>query len=47
MTAEIQVSPQFFGWVAGFGTGRRRLRPARRSAPKWKKTLDQLQELYR
>ena len=22
MTAEIQVSPQFFGWVAGFGTGR-------------------------
>lgn len=28
MTAEIQVSPQFFGWVAGFGTGVVVLRPA-------------------
>ena len=46
MTAEIQVSPQFFGWVAGFGTGVVVSGPPEVRA-EMKKTLDQLQELYR
>ena len=46
MTAEIQVSPQFFGWVAGFGTGVVVSGPPEVRAA-MKKTLDQLQELYR
>ena len=46
MTAEIQVSPQFFGWVAGFGTGVVVSGPPAVRA-EMKKTLDQLQELYR
>ena len=46
MTAEIQVSPQFFGWVAGFGTGVVVAGPPEVRA-EMKKTLDRLQELYR
>ena len=46
MTAEIQVSPQFFGWVAGFGTGVVVSGPPEVRA-EMKKTLDQLQELSR
>ena len=46
MTAEIQVSPQFFVWVAGFGTGVVVSGPPEVRA-EMKKTLDQLQELYR
>ena len=40
MTAEIQVSPQFFGWVAGFGTGVVVSGPPEVRA-EMKKTLDQ------
>ena len=45
MTAvDVQVSPQFFGWVAGV-RHRRSSSPARRSVrAEMKKTLDQLQE---
>ena len=46
MTAEIQVSPQFFGWVAGFGPGVAVAGPPEVRA-EMKKTLDRLQELYR
>ena len=42
----IAVSPQFFGWVAGFGTGVVVSGPPEVRA-EMKKTLDQLQELYR
>ena len=45
MTAEIQVSPQFFGWVAASAPACC-VRPA--GGPRRdEKTLDQLQELYR
>ena len=46
MTAQIQVSPQFFGWVAGFGPGVAIAGPPEVRA-EMKKTLDRLQELYR
>lgn len=46
MTAEIQVSPQFFGWLAGFGPGVAIAGPPEVRA-EMKKTLDRLQELYR
>ena len=46
MTVEVQVSPQFFGWVAGLGTGVEIVSPADVRA-EMKKTLDQLKELYR
>ena len=42
----VSVSPQFFGWVAGFGTGVVVSGPPEVRA-EMKKTLDQLQELYR
>ena len=46
MMAEVQVSPQFFGWVAGFGTGVVVAGPPEVRA-EMKKTLDRLQDLYR
>lgn len=46
MTVQIQVSPQFFGWVAGLGTGVEIAGPADVRA-EMKRTLDDLQELYR
>lgn len=46
ISVEIQVSPQFFGWVAGFGTGVEILGPADVRA-EMKRTLDNLQGLYR
>jgi len=45
ITVEIQVSPQFFGWVAGLGAGVEIIGPASVRA-EMKKTLDSLQELY-
>ena len=46
ITVPIQVSPQFFGWVAGFGPGVAVAGPPEVRA-EMKKTLDSLQELYR
>ena len=46
MTVPVQVSPQFFGWVAGFGTGVVVSGPPEVRA-EMKKTLDRLEELYR
>lgn len=46
ITVEVQVSPQFYGWVAGLGPGVCITGPAEVRAG-MKKTLDQLQELYR
>ena len=46
MTAEVQVSPQFFGWVAGLGPGVEIVGPAEVRA-EMRRTLDNLQELYR
>ncbi|MGN0984210.1 MAG: helix-turn-helix transcriptional regulator, partial [Gemmiger sp.] len=46
MTVSIQVSPQFFGWVAGLGTGVEITGPADVRA-EMRRTLDNLQDLYR
>lgn len=46
MTVEIQVSPQFYGWVAGLGTGVEIAGPADVRA-EMRRTLDNLQNLYR
>lgn len=46
MMAEVQVSPQFFGWVAGFWHRRGGGGPPEVRA-EMKKTLDRLQDLYR
>lgn len=46
LTVEVQVSPQFYGWVAGFGGGIEILAPADVRA-EMKKLLDTLQEVYR
>ena len=46
LTVPVQVSPQFFGWVAGFGPGVAIAGPPEVRA-EMRKTLDQLQELYR
>lgn len=46
MTVQVQVSPQLFGWVAGFGPSVTIEGPPEVRA-EMKKTLDQLQELYR
>ena len=46
VTLPLVLSPQFFGWVAGFGTGVVVSGPPEVRA-EMKKTLDQLQELYR
>ena len=46
MTVTVQVSPQFFGWVAGFGPGGVLAGPPEVRA-EMKRTLDTLQELYR
>ena len=46
MTVTVQVSPQFFGWVAGFGPGVVVAGPPEVRA-EMKRTLDTLQELYR
>ncbi len=46
ITVDIQVSPQFFGWVAGFGAGVSVSGPPEVRA-EMKKTLDRLQDLYR
>ena len=46
INVDIFISPQFFGWVAGFGTGVVVSGPPEVRA-EMKKTLDQLQELYR
>ena len=42
----LDHSPQFFGWVAGFGTGVVVAGPPEVRA-EMKKTLDRLQDLYR
>lgn len=44
--AEVQVSPQFYGWVAGFGHGVEILDPPSVRAG-MKKTLDDLEGIYR
>ena len=46
VTAEVQVSPQFIGWVAGFGPGMEIAGPADVRA-EMRRTLDTLQGLYR
>ena len=46
VTVTVQVSPQFFGWVAGFAGGVEITAPADVRA-EMKKTLDLLQEQYR
>ena len=46
ITVDIQVSPQFFGWVAGFGAGVSVSGPPEVRA-EMKKTLDRIQEIYR
>ena len=46
LSVAVQVSPQFFGWVAGLGTGVEITAPVDVRA-EMKKTLDGLQELYR
>ena len=46
ITVDIQVSPQFYGWVAGFGTGIEILAPAEVRAEMCR-TLDTLEDLYR
>ena len=46
MTVTVQVSPQFFVWVAGFAGGVEITAPADVRA-EMKKTLDLLQEQYR
>lgn len=46
MTVEVQVSPQFYGWVAGLGTGVEIAGPADVRA-EMRRTLDTLQNLYR
>ena len=46
LLVNVIISPQFFGWVAGFGTGVVVSGPPEVRA-EMKKTLDQLQELYR
>ena len=46
ITVPIQVSPQFFGWVAGFGPGVAVAGPPEVRA-EMKRTLDSLQDLYR
>lgn len=46
MTVTVQVSPQFFGWVAGFCGGVEIVGPPDVRA-EMKKTLDTLQEAYR
>ena len=46
LTVDVQISPQFFGWVAGFGSGVEILTPAEVRA-EMRKTLDTLQNIYR
>ncbi|MEE0800835.1 MAG: WYL domain-containing protein [Gemmiger sp.] len=46
LMVEIQVSPQFFGWVAGFGAGVEIIDPPSVRA-EMKRTLDTLENLYR
>ena len=46
LTVNVQISPQFFGWVAGFGKGVEILTPPEVRA-EMRKTLDTLQTIYR
>ena len=46
ITVDVQISPQFFGWVAGFGPGVEIIAPAEVRA-EMRKTLDTLETLYR
>ena len=46
LLVNVIISPQFFGWVAGFGTGVVVAGPPEVRA-EMKKTLDRLQDLYR
>lgn len=46
LEVEVQVSPQFFGWIAGLGTGVEITGPADVRA-EMRRTLDNLQDLYR
>ena len=46
LTVDVQISPQFFGWVAGFGKGMEILSPPEVRA-EMRKTLDTLQTIYR
>ena len=46
LTVTVQVSPQFFGWVAGFAGGVEIVGPADVRA-EMKKVLDLLQQRYR
>ena len=46
ITVDVQVSPRFYGWVAGFGAAIEILTPAEVRA-EMRKTLDTLETLYR
>ena len=46
VVVNVQVSPRFYGWVAGFGTGIEILDPPSVRA-EMKKKLDELEGLYR
>ena len=46
ISVDIQVSPRFFGWVAGFGAGVEIVSPPSVRA-EMKRTLDTLEDLYR
>ena len=46
ITVDVQVSPQFYGWVAGFGAGIEILSPPEVRA-EMRKTLDTLETIYR
>ena len=46
VVVNVQVSPRFYGWAAGFGTGIEILDPPSVRA-EMKKKLDELEGLYR
>ena len=46
ITVDVQVSPQFYGWVAGFGAGIEIQSPPEVRA-EMRKTLDTLETIYR